>query len=160
MFFGKPFNQSHPWGSVFRFKNDPEYAHHVFASVCPTTLATLKLCWKLFAAYKECMCSIYRARCVAAESLSIEMQTKLPNFNNDAAMMFQAKFDGLCRYLFLHCFTDFNNYSMPIFQTSDFTNYLNISKNIFTSQWVCSAQPSLVLGRYRLPHIQLVCMSM
>jgi len=32
MFFGKQFDQMHPWGPVFRFKNDPEYAHHVFRS--------------------------------------------------------------------------------------------------------------------------------
>jgi hypothetical protein len=38
-------------------------------------------------------------------------------------------------YSFLHCFTDFNDYSMPILQTSDFTNYLNASKNIVASQW-------------------------
>ncbi len=30
MFFGKSFNQSRPLGPVFQFKNDPEYAHHVF----------------------------------------------------------------------------------------------------------------------------------
>ena len=30
MFFGKSFDQSRPWGPVFRFKLDPKYAHHVF----------------------------------------------------------------------------------------------------------------------------------
>ncbi len=30
MFFGKLFDQSRPWGPVFRFKNNPEYTHHVF----------------------------------------------------------------------------------------------------------------------------------
>jgi hypothetical protein len=30
MLFGKAFDQSHPWGPVFQFKTDTEYAHHVF----------------------------------------------------------------------------------------------------------------------------------
>ena len=104
------------------------------ASLRPNTLAILVLCHN-FETYKECLCNIYRARCVAAESLSIETQTKLPTFNNVEARMFQAKLDNLCQYLILNCFCNFNDYSMPILQTSDFTNYLNASKNIFMSQW-------------------------
>jgi hypothetical protein len=30
MFFGWCFDQLRPWGPVFRFKTDPEYAHHIF----------------------------------------------------------------------------------------------------------------------------------
>jgi hypothetical protein len=30
MLFGKSFDQTCPWGPVFGFKTDPEYAHHVF----------------------------------------------------------------------------------------------------------------------------------
>jgi hypothetical protein len=30
MIFGKPFDQSCPWGPVFQFKNNPQYPHHVF----------------------------------------------------------------------------------------------------------------------------------
>ena len=33
MFFAKQFNQQRPGGPVFRFKNDPEYTHHVFCSL-------------------------------------------------------------------------------------------------------------------------------
>ena len=40
MFFGKSFNQSRPWGPVFRFKSDPEYAHRLFWHLLRNTLAT------------------------------------------------------------------------------------------------------------------------
>jgi hypothetical protein len=30
MFFATSFDQMHPWGPVFCFETDPEYAHHVF----------------------------------------------------------------------------------------------------------------------------------
>ena len=35
MFFGKPFDQLRPWGPIFRFKNDPEYAHHIYCQFAP-----------------------------------------------------------------------------------------------------------------------------
>ena len=37
--------------------------------------------------------------------------------------------------LFWNCISNFNDYSMPILPTSDFTNYLNVSKHIFLQQW-------------------------
>jgi hypothetical protein len=51
MFFGKAVDQSCPWGPVFQFKTDPEYAHHVFLSTLETraprrisTLHTMSVC--------------------------------------------------------------------------------------------------------------------
>ncbi len=89
---------------------------------------------QLFAAYKECLCTVYRSRCIEAETVSVRTRS-LPNFNFEAARTFQSTFDNICRYSFLNCFSDFNNYSMPILSTSDFSNYLNSSKHIFPEQW-------------------------
>ncbi len=88
---------------------------------------------QLFAAYKNCLCSVYQAN---AESLSIlERRTNVPNFNNNILKVFFSRFNDICCHSFLNCFSTFNYYSMPILQTANFTNYLNASKHIFSTQW-------------------------
>ncbi len=72
MYFGKPFDQSCPWGPVFRLKNNPECTHHIFCQFASKYFGDSRASLQLFAAYKECLCNIYRARCVVAESSSIE----------------------------------------------------------------------------------------
>ncbi len=57
------------------------------------------------------------------------------NFNDEGAKTFFAKFDDICCHSFWNCISNFNDYSMPILPTSDFTNYLNVLKHIFIQQW-------------------------
>ncbi len=89
----------------------------------------------LFTVYKECLCNAYCMWCIAAESSSIERRSKQPNINYDAARSFQSRFNNICWYLFLNCFSSFNDYSMPILRTSNFTSFLEASKHIFPKQW-------------------------
>jgi hypothetical protein len=48
MFFGKSFNQSRPWGPVFCFKSDPEYAHHVFRQFASKYFGDSRVSLQLF----------------------------------------------------------------------------------------------------------------
>ncbi|KAL3771989.1 hypothetical protein ACHAW5_004671 [Stephanodiscus triporus] len=59
MFFGKCFDQLRTWGPVFRFKTDPEYAHHVFRCFALEYFGDARTSAQLFAAYKEYMSNIY-----------------------------------------------------------------------------------------------------
>ncbi len=125
MFFGKAFDQSCPWGPVFRFKTDPEYAHYVFHQFAFKYFGDLRALLQLFVAYKECLCNVYQA---LADLLSIEQKRRISKFNYEGAKTFFAEFDNICCQSFLNCFSNFNDYLMPILWTSDFTNYLNVSK--------------------------------
>jgi hypothetical protein len=71
MFFDKCFDQTHPWGPVFRFKTDPEYAHHVFRQFASEYFGDSRASAQLFAAYKDCMCSVYREQCIAAKLMNV-----------------------------------------------------------------------------------------
>ena len=133
MFFGKSFDLSRPWGPVFCFKSDPEYAHHVFRQFASEYFGDSRVSSQLFASYKECLCNYYRLRCINTECSSVRKQD-LPTFNCDAARKFQLCFDNICRHSYFNSFSDFNDYSMPILSTADFLNFLNASKNIFPEQ--------------------------
>ena len=129
MFFGKCFDQLRPWGPVFCFKTDPEYAHHMFRQFTSEYFSDSQASAQLFASYKDCMYSVYLARCKFAESMFTQTRAKaVPSFNFEGVRMFHLSFNNICRHSFLTCFSDFNDYSMPILQTLDFTNYLNASK--------------------------------
>jgi hypothetical protein len=132
-FFGKQFDQLRPWGLVFWFKTNPEECvhHHVFLCFASEYFGDSQALVQLFAAYKNCMCTIYRYhKCNLDDvSTSTSMRTKMPPSN-----AFQSMFDNICRYSFLTCFSNFNDYSMPILSTSDFSMYLNTSKHIFPEQ--------------------------
>ncbi len=133
MLFGKSFDQSCPWGPVFWFKTNPKYTHHVFQWFASKYFGDTRVSSKLFAAYKDCLCSSFQAN---AESLSIlKRRTKLPNFNNNNLKFFFSRFDDICQHSFLNCFSTFNDYSIPILRTANFTNYLNVLKHIFPTQW-------------------------
>lgn len=136
MFFGKSFDQSRPWGPVFRFKSDPEYAHHVFRQFASEYFGDSRVSSQLFAAYKECLNIFYRTR-YATNSASISTITNraMHTFSFDAGRKFQSFFDDLCRYSFVNCFTQFSDFSMPILSTVDFSIYLQASKHIFPEQW-------------------------
>jgi hypothetical protein len=135
MFFGKCFDQTCPWEPVFCFKTDPEYAHHVFCQFASEYFGDSRASAQLFAAYKDCMCSVYQEQCIAAESTNVTTRSMIPNFNFEDARIFQSSFDNICRHLFMSCFSDFNDYSMPILQMSDFISYLHALKRIFPQQW-------------------------
>jgi hypothetical protein len=135
MFFAKSFDQLRPWGPVFHFKMDPEYAHHVFCQFALEYFGNSRASSQLFATYKECLYSVYHAWCIAAESTSVETRSTMPNFNFKAARIFQLTLDNICRYSLLNCFSDFSDYSMPISRTSDFCNFLHASKHVFLQQW-------------------------
>ncbi len=94
-FFDKPFDQSCPWGPVFRFKNHPDYAHHGFCQFTSKYFGDLHASSFLFASYKKCLCNVHRSRCIAAKSSSIETQCRMPTFNNDEARIFRSKFFDL-----------------------------------------------------------------
>ena len=134
MFFGKSFDLSCPWGPVFCFKSDPEYAHHVFRQFASEYFGDSRVSSQLFASYKECLCNYYRSRCIDTECSSVQKQDP-PTFNCDAARKFQLCFDNICRHSYFNSFSDFKDYSMPILSTADFLNFLNASKNIFPEQW-------------------------
>ncbi len=135
MFFGKCFDQTRPWEPVFHFKTDPEYAHHVFRQFAPEYFGDSRASAKLFAAYKDCMCRVYQEQCIVAESTKVTTRSMIPNFNFEDARIFQLSFDHICRHLFVSCFSDFNDYSMLILQTSDFISYLQALNRIFPQQW-------------------------
>jgi hypothetical protein len=146
MFFGWCFDHLLPWGPVFCFKTDPKYAQHVFRRFASEYFGDLQASAQLFGAYKDCMCSVNRSQCIEAESKYTETIAKIPNFSFEHARMFQSSFDIICQHSFLNCFLDFNDYSMPILQTSDFTAYLHASKRIFPQQWAflsshCNVNP-------------------
>ena len=132
MFFGKSFDQSRPWGPVFRFKTDPEYAHHVFRQFASEYFGDSRVSSQLFAAYKECLNIFYRTR-YANNSASISRLSDRPmhTFCFNDGRKFQSLFDDLCRYSFENCFTQFSDFSMPILSTVDFSIYLEASKHIF-----------------------------
>ncbi len=133
MFFGRCFDQLRPWGPEVRFKTDPEYAHHVFRRFALEYFGDSQALAQLFTAYKDCMCNIYRARCLDVETTYTPTRSKMRTFNFDAARIFQLRFNHVCQYSFLNCFSEFNN-SMPILRTSDFIHYLNATKRIFLEQ--------------------------
>jgi hypothetical protein len=134
MFFGRCIDRLRSWGPVFWFKTNPEYAHHVFHQFASEYFDDLQASAQLFMAYKDCMCRVYCSQCLEAESTYTVTKAKIPKFNFDAARMFQSSFDNICRHSFLNCFLNFNDYLMPILQTSDFTAYLHPSKRIFPQQ--------------------------
>ncbi len=120
---------------MFQFKNNPEYAHYVFWQLASEYFGDSCASSLLFAVYKECLCNAYCMQCIAAEWSLIEKRSKQPNFTYKAARSFQSRFNNICRYSFLNCFSSFNDYSMPILRTSDFTSFLDASKHIFPKQW-------------------------
>ncbi len=98
-----------------------------FDSLLLNTLAThLRASSLLVAVYKECLCNASHMRCIAESSSSIERRSKQPNLNYEAARSFQSRFNNICRYSFLNCFSSFNNYSMPSLRTSNFTSFLDL----------------------------------
>jgi hypothetical protein len=111
---------------------DPKYAHHIFWQFASEYFGDLRALSQLFAAYKDYLCNVYRA---TAKSSTTDRPSKLPNFNGEGAKMFFAQFDNISHHSFQNCFTNFNDYSMPILNTTDFTIYLNLSKHIFIQQW-------------------------
>jgi hypothetical protein len=119
MFFERCFDQLHPWGLVFWFKTDLEYAHHVFWRFALEYFVDSQASAQLFAAYKDCMCNIYRAQCLDAETTYTQTRSNMPAFNFDAARIFQLRFNHVCGYSSLNCFSEFNNYSIPILRTLD-----------------------------------------
>ena len=133
MFFGKCFDQSRPWGPVFRFKSDPEYAHHVFRQFASEYFGDSRVSSQLFAAYKDCLNQFYRTRYAA--SISTPPNRAMNMFSSNSARRFQSVFDNICRYSFVNCFTQFSDFSMPILYPFDFTMYQNASKHIFREQW-------------------------
>ena len=76
MFFGKPFDQSRPWTPVCRFKNNQKYALHIFHQIASEYFGNLRTSLQLFAVYKECLCSVYRVRCVAIKKCPHSTMTK------------------------------------------------------------------------------------
>jgi len=135
-FFGKQFDQMRPWGPVFRFKNDPEYAHHAFCSFASEYFGDSRASSQLFAVYKDCMCMIYRERSlVVASASSNKLRAKMAMFDTDCARTFQTDFDAFCKLAFTNCFSKFNDYTMPILHTSNFTNFQNQSKKVFPEEW-------------------------
>jgi len=136
MFFGKQFDQMRSWWPVFRFKNDPEYAHHVFRSFASEYFDDSRASSQLFAVYKDCICMIYRRHSlVVASASSNELRAKMATFDTDRARTFQTDFDAFCKLAFTNCFSKFNDYTMPILHTSDFTNFQNQSKQGFPEEW-------------------------
>jgi len=135
MFFGKCFDQLHQWGPVFRFKTDPEYAHHVFRSFASEYFGDAHASAQLFATYKDCMCSIYWARCVNTGTMSRQMRRWTSSFDTDRSWLFQLHFDLYCKLAFNNCFSKFNDYTMLIILTSDFTNFQHLSKKIYPDVW-------------------------
>ena len=118
MFFGKQFDQMQSWGPVFRFKNDPEYAHHVFGSFASEYFGDLQASSQLFAVYKG-MCTIYReCSLVVASASSNQLRAKMATFDTDHVRTFQTNFDAFCKLAFTNCFLKFNDYTMPMLGTS------------------------------------------
>ncbi len=131
MFFEKQFNQQPPWGPVFRFKNDLEYAHHVFRSFTSEYFEDSRVSVQLFATYNSCLRNIYcKHSLVVASSSSTQTKGKMATFDTDHAWTFQYHFDAFCKLAFTNCFSKFNDYTMPILLTADFTSFQNRSKNI------------------------------
>ena len=131
MFFGKQFNQQRPWGPVFWFKNNPEYAHHVFCSFALEFFGDSQVSVQLFAMYNSCLCNIYQQRSlVIASPSSTQTKRKTTSFDTERAWSFQYHFDAFCKLAFTNCFSKFNDYTMPILLTADFTSFQNRSKNI------------------------------
>ena len=56
-------------------------------------------------------------------------------FDTDRARIFQTDFDAFCKLAFTNCFSKFYDYTVPILHTSDFTNFQNQSKKIFSEEW-------------------------
>ena len=80
------------------------------------------------------MCSIYWARCVNTGTTS--RQTRwTSSFDTDRSWLFQFHFDLYCKLAFNNCFSKFNDYTMPIILTSDFTNFQHLSKKIYPDVW-------------------------
>ena len=131
IFFGKQLDQMGLWGAVFRFKNNPEYAHHVFRSFASEYFGDSRASSQLFAMYKDCMCTIYRERSfIVALASSNKLRMKMTTFDTDCARTFQTDFDALCKLACTNCFLKLNDYTMPILHTSDFTNFQNLSKKV------------------------------
>jgi hypothetical protein len=95
MFFGKSFDQSRPWGPVFCFKSDPEYAHHVFHQFASEYFGDSRVSSQLFAAYKDCQNNYYRSRYTNRACVSIQSRPK-HTFSFDGARRFQSNFDNIC----------------------------------------------------------------
>jgi hypothetical protein len=135
MVFRKPFDQTHLWGSVFQFKDNPECVPHVFDKLLLNTLVTCahylncSRCTRNVSAM-HIVCNALQQNCH-----QLKERSKKPNINYNAASSFQSWFNNiLCRYSFLSCFSSFNNYSMPILRTSNFTSFLDASQYIFPKQ--------------------------
>jgi hypothetical protein len=94
MFFGKCFDQSRPWGPVFRFKSDPEYAHHVFRQFASEYFGDSRVSSQLFTAYKDCLNQFYRTRYAAL--ISTPPNRAMNMFSSDSARRFQSVFDNIC----------------------------------------------------------------
>ena len=80
------------------------------------------------------MCSIYRVCCDNTGTTS--RQTRwTSSFDTDCSWLFQFHFDLYCKLAFNNCFSKFNDYTMPIILTSDFTNFQHLPKKIFPDVW-------------------------
>ena len=53
------------------------------------------------------------------------------SFNTDEVHRFQYFFDRYCEYAFINCVNQYNDYSQPLIVPDDFTNYHELSKQIF-----------------------------
>ena len=101
MFFGKCFDQSRPWGPVFCFMSDPEYARHVFRQFASEYFGDSRVSSQLFAAYKDCLNQFYRTRYAA--SISIPTNRVMNMFSSDSARRFQSIFNNIGQYSFVSC---------------------------------------------------------
>jgi len=82
------------------------------------------------------MCTIYRERSLVVASASFnKLRAKMAMFDTDRARTFQTDFDAFSKLAFTNCFLKFNDYTMPILHTSNFTDFQNQSKKVFTEEW-------------------------
>ena len=136
MLFGLPLLQGWPFAALF-WKKKHQHAHHIFRQFSSEYFGDSRACSMLYIEYQQA-----RLDSTSADLLSHDnkpsSETNIFNeslFNREDVRQFQKWVDWYCKYALVNCMHHYNDYSQPLILPEDFTNYFELSKNIFPQQW-------------------------
>jgi hypothetical protein len=135
MLFGDPSTQGCSFTSLFP-KMKPQHSHHILRQFASEYFGDSRACSILYIEYQQAWLDA-----AVAELQSIDGVLALSNlfdqssFKSREVQRFQYWFDQYCKYAFVNCMNNYNDYSQPLIVAKDFMNYLNLSKIIFPQQW-------------------------
>jgi hypothetical protein len=134
MFFGRKFEGGRPYDKIFRFKSNPEYAHHVFRQLSNKLRGDSTAVSQLYGAYQKRLRMTYQKKYLEAQAEIAGVYNK-QSFKEPLAKSFRKHFDKLCLHAFIHSMSTFQDYTQPIISNVDMMMHMSVAKRVFNTHW-------------------------